>query len=596
MPILAGSVHAPMEELRTYLEAISGAHFEIREAKAGAHGLYVGLASDFPWLRVTGTGGLGAEGYLIATTRKDVLLLAEHPLGVQHAVSAFLEALGCRWFFPGKEWEEIPRLAEIRGKWNQRGAPSFKLKRTLWYGHGAEPELLDQFRDWSRRNKLGGPQQISNGHTWYGLDPKTDFEQHPDWFALVGGRRQPTKPCYTHPEVLRQAIRYALEQAARGAPMVSLTPPDYLGFCECERCLALLKGGERLRQADALFARQPDGTLLSAASEAVFQFANRVTEEVARPYPKTLLGCLFYSSYAHPPSFRLHPNLFLQVTAGIRRTGLSIEDQLDALKKVVPQIGIYEYYSVYHWDCDYPDPGKLAPSRLVRDLRMFASKGVTSLTAEASNNWAARGLGYYLASKLLWDTEADAQAIARDFFERAFGPAAAPMERYYARWYRFGVELPRLEWKDEAASRDRAGSEVTDENLKACYRDLDEALALAGHIEKYRARLNRLRMYLHFLFLRRELARIGGSADAQAIADAIGAEMVFAARLTRTNMIHFRPLQGREFPRRFRKYAEVLREIPETRKDSWKQVGTPPEGEELDRLWAADKQALSTGR
>ena len=61
-------------------------------------------------------------------------------------------------------------------------------------------------------------------------------------------------------------------------------------------------------------------------------------------------------------------------------------------------------------------------------------------------------------------------------------------------------------------------------------------------------------------------------------------------------MIHFRPLQGREFSRHFRKHAEVLRQIPGTRKDSWKQVGTPPEGEEPDRLWEADKHALSVGR
>lgn len=48
MPILAGSAKAPAEELRRYLDAISGARFEIRQPQPGAHGLYVGLAADFP--------------------------------------------------------------------------------------------------------------------------------------------------------------------------------------------------------------------------------------------------------------------------------------------------------------------------------------------------------------------------------------------------------------------------------------------------------------------------------------------------------------------------------------------------------------------
>ena len=58
---------------------------------------------------------------------------------------------------------------------------------------------------------------------------------------------------------------------------------------------------------------------------------------------------------------------------------------------------------------------------------------MTSLNAEASNNWGARGLGYYLAAQLLWDVNANVPNLLRDFYEQAFGPAARVMERYYVR-------------------------------------------------------------------------------------------------------------------------------------------------------------------
>src|SRR5574340_19928 len=330
MPILVGSAKAPAEELRRYLDALSGARFEMRQAQPGDHGLYVGLAADFPWLHLD--TALGPEGYLIRSQGRDLLLVAQTALGAQHAVSAFLESLGGRWFFPGKVWEVVPRLDTVSGACNMHGEPTFKIQRRIWYGFGGEPQCLRDYEDWTRHNRMGGPLQVSIAHTWYGLDPKADFEKHPEWFALVDGARKTAKPCYTHPQVVQRAVGYALEQAARGAEMVSLTPPDGLGYCECPRCMASLRGAAPYREMGTLFARVPDGAVLSEVSATVFQFVNQVAAEVARKYPRTLVGCLTYSAYSHPPSFKLHPNVFVQTTTAFRRTHLTLDQQLDTLK------------------------------------------------------------------------------------------------------------------------------------------------------------------------------------------------------------------------------------------------------------------------
>ncbi len=461
----------------------------------------------------------------------------------------------------------------------------FPLQHSFWYGHGAPPECVRDFDAWKRRNGLGGSQRIWNGHTWYGMDPEKDFAKHPEWFGLVEGKRRPDKPCYSNPEVVRQAIDYAMEHAAKGVEMVSLTPPDYTGFCECDRCRATLRGGAPFHEFGALFGRLENGVVLSATSETLFEFANQVAEAVAAKYPKTLLGILAYSAYSQPPSFKLHPNLFLQTTAEIRRTQLPLDEQLDQLKQRVSRIGIYEYFSVYHWDWDYPNPAKVAPAPLVNNLRLYASKGVTSLNAEASNNWAARGIGYYLSAKLMWDLDTDVKAVVDDFFSKAFGAAAAPMRRYFDRWYRFDARPPAVAAKYILPDRPNPDRELTDEVMRAAFRELDEAATLAKDDAGALARVDHIRMYLHYMFLRRQLEKTGSLA-------AIREETLFAGRLTYTNMIHFQPIINREFPRRFKKYEAQLATVSEAQKKSWIRIGQPPDHDELERLWEADKQAL----
>ena len=44
-----------------------------------------------------------------------------------------------------------------------------------------------------------------------------------------------------------------------------MTPPDGLGYCECERCLKVCDGGEPCEAHKSVFARRPDGVLINVA-------------------------------------------------------------------------------------------------------------------------------------------------------------------------------------------------------------------------------------------------------------------------------------------------------------------------------------------
>jgi hypothetical protein len=616
LPILAGSVKQPVEELRQYLASISGAEVKVEQAREGTDGIHVGLASDFPWRTFDGVDQLGGEGFLVQSDGRNLFLIAREPAGVRHAVATLLHSLGCRWYFPGKAWEVVPQRKTISGSWDERQLPSFGLQRKVWYGFGGSAVCARDLAEWERHNRMGGPIPITIGHTWHGLDPKADFQKHPDWFALVGGQRKASKPCYSHPDVVRRAIESSLAQAARGTPMISMTPPDGLGYCECERCMAVCQGGKSYQEHGTTFARRPDGVLINVTSENLFRFVNQVATAVAAQYPKTLIGCYAYSAYSHPPSFSLHPNIFLQTTTAFRRTPLTLNEQLDAFHKIGVQSGIRGYFSVYQWDWDYPaiTGGDLSLPRLVNDLRFYQKSNVQSVNGESSCNWGPRGLGYYVASRLMWNVREDPKALIADFYDNAFGPAALPMERYYVRWWgpyaavRTKPTAARSTASkpvgDELAAEQAAPEEFNRETLTAAYRDLDEAAGLVKDRREYRNRVDQLRLYAHYLSLRVRLEEAARAKDKERVIAAVRDETVFGARLRDTGLIHSRPLVDKEFYRRFLAYKDFLVDTPEwpqsqadaVRKAAGhgyrQQRSDIPDRAELERLWAEDKKAL----
>ncbi|MDX1565814.1 MAG: DUF4838 domain-containing protein, partial [Phycisphaeraceae bacterium] len=425
LPLVVGpGVEKAAGMLQEHLRLISGVELERRRPSETQRGLFVGLIEDFKNPGVREASSLGPEGFVLRTDARGVHLLGHRPAGVRHAVVTFLHRLGCRRFFPGPAWRIVPKRRTIRGTWNERQVPDFALQRRLWAGFGLDPNNRAAWERWNRFNRMGGPAGIAIGHSWYGLDPKKDFQQHPDWFAQVNGRRQATKPCYSHPSVRRRAIEHAMVQAEKGRAMISLSAPDGLGFCECQRCLSVLQGAKPFKEHRALYGRRPDGRLINVTSETLFAMVNEVAEAVTKKHPNVRFGCYAYSAYSHPPSFKIHPSVYVQITTRYRRTSLTMEQQLKAFSGVTDSLGVREYYSVYQWDWDRPDPNQVRPDWLVPKLRFFNRHGVEAINAEASNNWGPRGLGYYLAANLMWDVDADMALLRRDFIDKAFGPAA----------------------------------------------------------------------------------------------------------------------------------------------------------------------------
>jgi len=135
---------------------------------------------------------------------------------------------------------------------------------------------------------------------------------------------------------------------------------------------------------------------------------------------------------------------------------------------------------------------------------------------------------YYLMAQLIWNPRQDGQAILRDFYRRAFGPAAAEMEAYWTYLEKIREECYGTE-KPGVSDHDFVDFYNT-ERLDMARGMLDRAAALAADgPEVYRRRIEFVEAGLTFTRLYTECGRLmrrvenqedpDGSARAQVIAN-----------------------------------------------------------------------------
>lgn len=470
---------AVAKELAEYLSQITGAKFDV-QAGDGSKGIVLGTLAEFPNqeleqpLAIRNTYD-GREAFAIRTEagRNRLLLIGATDLGASHAAFRFLERLGCRWFFPAKEWEVVPTRRDLSVDLNETDRPRI-LARRIWYGYGPFSDkghprggsTQHDYQAWSRHNLMAGSFSVYAGHAWQSiiLANKKTFDEHPEYLALVKGERRGEQLCVSNPAVQQLAVEWACAFLEKNPAreMVSMECSDGNGQCECDACRRL-----------------------GSVSDRVFGLANHVAREVGRRFPGKLVGCLAYSEHSEPPSFELEPNVYVQLTAGFTRGRYTHDELLELWPRKCRNLGFYEYFSVWLWDFDRLPGGNGANlTRTKRMIDRYLAAGATSFDAESGNNWGVHGRGYYVANKLLWNPQADVPGLLADFYGQAFGPGAAAMRRYYERVAPDHEPLVSRGWIGEA------------------FRDIDEASRLAAGRADVQSRLDQLKHYLRYVQLR----------------------------------------------------------------------------------------------
>jgi len=548
------------QELRAELRKATGASLPLAQVSAlpESPAVVLGTADVFPGRAAAfGLNRLGPEGIAVCSEGGRLWLLGNSPTAVRHAVYTFLEHIGFRWYFPDPVWTVVPERPDLTVRLRLVTEPAFAWRR-IWYGWGPRtPKLRRDYDAWMRRNRQFGTFRVDCGHAWARYVPPRLFSEHPDWFALVKGKRKPPQLCVSNPE-MQQKFTDGVLALLRKHPdrmMVSVEPNDGGGYCECPKCRAL-----------------------GAASDQVFYLANIAARAVRAEFPGKWVGLYAYAYHADPPHFRLEPNVYVQVTTGFRYTKLSFDEQVRAFRELGARLGVYDYFSVYPWDWDLPGAARAGRVHLLANaIRHYHDLGLTTYTAESSCNWGPNGPGYWIAAHLMWDPDRDSHALLRDFCEHAFRRAADPMRRLYERWSR--------------------GERFSPRTLKLALLDLQSAYR-AESAPEVRARLDRVAMYLHWLRLwldydqssrRNQWNRLVVAPPEQIIERARRC-VVFTRRIMDTGLIHAWPmLYTNWFDRRFGALKRIQDFDFAKVTASWKKERTDiPASEETAELFQDD--------
>ena len=512
----SASTKSNASKLAEYLGKIGGAKFKI-ETGDGTSGISIGLATDFPALKLASTFKsddiLKREEYLLRTHAGGLLVLGASDLAVQHGVWDLLSRLGYRQFFPGKNWEVVPYLQRMELGIDTLEKPDYHSRR-IWYGYGAWDYAKEPYRDWCEKNRALQGVNLNTGHAYDGIVKalKKEFSNHNEYWPLLNNERKEVrnpKPCLGNPDLRSLIVKNAVGQVKKNTLLdsISMDPSDGGGWCECKAC-----------------------SKLGSVSDQAITLANETATAINQEFPGKLVGIYGYNFHSPPPNIKVHPKVVVSVATAFIKGGMSLEDIISGWAEKGATLGIREYYSVNTWDRDQPGHARGGNlDYLQRTIPEFHSKGARYMSAESSDNWGPNGLGYYFAARMLWDVREakNRDAIERDFLTRAFGPASPAMKDFYDQ---INGSKPHL---------------VVDDQLGRMYRSLQKARVMADATE-IKNRLDDLALYTRYCTLYHRYATADGKARQLAFENLIK----HAYRMRTTMMIHayalYRDLAGRD--------------------------------------------------
>ena len=357
--------------------------------------------------------------------------------------------------------------------------------------------------------------QLSPGHAYDGVvkAARKQFEAHPEYWPLVDGSRKPVvnpKPCLSNPDVRKLFVEHALDKFERDSSIdsISVDPSDGGGWCECDEC-----------------------SKLGSVSDQAVTLANEVALAINKQHPGKLVGMYAYNYHSPPPAVRVHPQVVISVATSFLKGGLRLDEIISGWEEHGATLGIREYYGVNVWDRDLPAAARGGNIEyLQRTIPEFHAKGAKFMSTESSDNWGPNGLGYYLASRLLWDVnEADnVETLTEDFLSRCFGPAKEAMRGFYQQLDSSHQHL------------------VFDDQLGRMFRSLDAARQIVSNDKELdpqrrlqiERRLNQLILYARYV----DLFDLYRTAEGDARQAAFEAMIRHAYRMRRTMMIHSKAL------------------------------------------------------
>ncbi len=524
------------EEMASHLSAITSQPIKIYtedEAPEGSVRIVIGRTEKS---RSLVTDKTGPEQYVREVTPKGMTIVggSAPPIrskeghtylqerGTLYGVYDFLEMLGVRWYRPEEWGTYLPKrkIISLPLGMHRSPPPAFRGRSALKLFPSENKELALK---WNARQRLNyyspyrsfGPQErpqnrfgdrlrvgLGHGHN-HVIPPETYLQSHPEYFALVNGKRgdpgsgRVPQLCLGNPALQDEFARRVIE-FARANPEVEcigIDPEDGtqlgLRMCVCELCVAM-----------------DDPVHPDWMSNRIFTFSNIIAKRLAEAVPGAKVGLFAYSSHTRPPTrvSQLEPNLMIAIaninawsdhskplTAPDNQPNANLLQLIKEWSEIATHPLWMREYSSYGWKGPFPSY-RLLKTRIsgYRDL------GIEGFVWPGEPDRATQMLLLYFKAQLQWNPDLAVERELEAFYQNYYGPAAEPMKAYHERWMNAleNFQLP-------ASLRRRNGAAFagiysggrglhmlcTPALLNALAEDLARAVKLAGSDPLYSRRL-----------------------------------------------------------------------------------------------------------
>lgn len=398
--------------LQKYLREITGVTLPISQKKVKTS-IFIGKASP-------SYAQLAKNDYAWKIDR-NLHLAGATPYQTLETVYAFLEeVLGCKFLTPTveivpKQTTIIVSHSGIRNPESGIHAINPRIKtRTvharIFYD---DPEFAAK----RRVTTEGFPTFVPEAkvHTFHRFVPEKQYYQlHPEYYALVKGKRLPTQVCLSNDTVYR-IIRDSVKVFFARYPnskVISVSQDDNTQYCTCDRCAAI---------------DNKEGT--PAAS--MMLFVNRI----AREFPDKTISTLAYQyTRRAPKTIKPEKNTLITLcsiecdrSGAISEKCKDFETDLKEWGALGSTIQIWDYTTQFtNFLAPFPNMETLQPN-----VNLFVNNGANWIFEQHSHNPSdLYEMRCYIMSKLLWEPSLSYSDLLNEFSNAYYGAAAPAVVKY----------------------------------------------------------------------------------------------------------------------------------------------------------------------
>ncbi|MBA3684867.1 MAG: DUF4838 domain-containing protein, partial [Planctomycetes bacterium] len=418
---------AAAEDLARVIALMSGATVPVAATAGAGPAIYVGSAAleAAPALKdalakvAKKSPVLRADAIVMRRDGDKVFLAGSNDESHFFAVSQLLQTWGCQWYLPTPIGECIPERTTLTvGALDQAYAPPFEI-RHYWLSWNGDGTGANEFR---RHNFMTETSMAGMGHALghYTTD-------------VIPPGKGPFNVALSEDATAASVAAKIDAEYAKGVPGISLAIEDGNYTSDSARDKQLQAG------IWDKYALQPSN------SDPMMALYNNVAKILRAKHPNspTKIGGMAYANVTIPPQqvTTIEPNVVMWLAPididpnhGMDDANSPPRQEYKAMmqrwaKLVGGRLAIYDYDQGQLVWRDIPNPSHMA---FAQDVKHYRDAGILGVGTESRGAIATTFLNLYFRGQLMWNPDADVDALLAGFYPAFYGPAAKPMAAYWS--------------------------------------------------------------------------------------------------------------------------------------------------------------------